>query len=477
MNQLVGLIPAAGKGVRARPYTNMIPKGMLEVNGRPNLERNICLMRDSLKITEIYIVVGYLGHIIKDYFKDGSQLGVTLHYIENTDLEKGLAWSILLAGQFISDYFCCILSDERYINSNHHDLLSFPYQRALATCAVMHVDDPKLISRNYTVLTKGRRIVKLIEKPEEIKNDMLGCGSFIFSPEIFPKLEQAFGRSENGYVEFITFLGELCKDYRVLFYELSGEYVNINDRDSLNLAWYHERCNKFATNRITLLIYSEGVEKNIAFALNRYSKNEWIHAIYVIVPYVNTIEKTVTEFGTKVIKCPEGVELYGDKIKYAMDHAPGDIFILCEADYTFPNRDIAKLIAYVKETDMVVGTRTTRQLIEQGSDMRGMVRMANIFLAKFLELLWWTREARFTDVGCTFRAIWKSTYVGIRDRLTSKGPEYSAEMMIEILDSRKRIIEIPVNYFNTSQAMNIKYRNYKSFLRFFFLILRKRFFR
>jgi len=477
MNQLVGLIPAAGKGVRARPYTNMIPKGMLEVNGRPNLERNICLMRDSLKITEIYIVVGYLGHIIKDYFKDGSHLGVILRYIENKNLEKGLAWSIFLSRQFICGHFCIILSDECYINSNHFELLDFPYQNALATCTVIHVDDARLIRRNYAVAIDGERIVDLTEKPEEIKNDILGCGSFILSPDIFPKLARAFDRAENGYVEFITFLGRLCQKHPVLFFELKGEYVNINDRDSLNLAWYHERSNNFKSNRITLLIYSEGVEKNIAFALNRYSQSEWIHSIHVIVPNENAIETIILDFGAHVIRCPKGVELYGDKLKYAMDHAPGDIFILCEADYTFPNRDIAKLIAYLKETDMVVGTRTTRQLVEQGSDMRGLVRMANVVLAKFLELLWWNYEGRFTDVGCTFRAIWKSTYVSIRDRLTSKGPEFSAEMMIEILDSRRRIIEIPVNYFNTSQAMYIKYRNYKSFFRILHLILKKRFFR
>ena len=38
MTKLVGLIPAAGKGVRARPYSDMIPKGMLKIGGRPTLK-------------------------------------------------------------------------------------------------------------------------------------------------------------------------------------------------------------------------------------------------------------------------------------------------------------------------------------------------------------------------------------------------------------------------------------------------------
>jgi len=45
MEQLVGLIPAAGRGVRARPFTKSIPKSMLEINGTPNLQKNIEIMR------------------------------------------------------------------------------------------------------------------------------------------------------------------------------------------------------------------------------------------------------------------------------------------------------------------------------------------------------------------------------------------------------------------------------------------------
>ncbi len=475
MEQLVGLIPAAGKGVRARPLTKAIPKSMLEINGTPNLQKNIEIMRDDFNIQEIYIVIGHLGEMIKAHFGDGSMLGVRITYIENNAIEKGLAYSILLGKQYISGYFCVILSDESYINSNHKELALFPYKDALITCTVMHVDDRSLIQRNYTCEFVGDRVSHLVEKPKEINSDILGCGTFILSPDIFTVLEQAFDESPNGYVEYITFIDELCqRGEKVLYFVLKGSYVNINDRDSLNLARYQQRQVNFNNNTTCLLIYSEGEEKGIGFTINQYKKISAVDSIHVILPYKNTIEATIIKCGASIVRCPPEKQLYGDKIKFALEQMSGDIMILCEADYSFPNRDIAKLLVYLREADMVVGTRTTRQLIEQGSDMQGAARMANVLLAKFMEILWWKFEGRFTDVGCTFRAIWKSTFDKIKDKLNTKGPEFSAEMMIEVLNSNGRIIEIPVNYFNTSEAMYRKYRNFQTFFRFLLMIIKKR---
>lgn len=475
MGKLVGLIPAAGKGVRARPYTSLVPKGMLQVNGVPNLERIICLMRDQLGIDEIYMTVGYLSDVIKEYFKDGSQLGVTLHYVDNHDLDKGLGWSILLAGKKINHPCCVMLSDECYVGSNHAEILHTDFETPIATCTVMDADDTKLIRRNYSVQKEGNIIKRLVEKPEVLENNLLGLGTFLLTPECFALLEQEFEQAESGYVEFVTFLDGLCSHPRgVSCFEIKGTYVNINDRDSLNLARYYERKVSFDKNQIALLIYSEGVEENIDFTIKRYQRNSYIHAISVVVPHDNIIEEKVRVSGASVIKCPRDVCLYGEKLLYGLDRMEGDILVMAEADYTFPEHDIHKLLEYIKEADMVVGTRTTRQLIEQGSDMRGLVRVANVILAKLITVLWWKREVRLSDVGCTFRAMWKNCYDDIRDNLEGNGPELLAEMAVELLHDRKRMIEIPVNYYNRSTAMFGKYRNRKTFLRILRMVWKKR---
>ena len=49
-----------------------------------------------------------------------------------------------------------------------------------------------------------------------------------------------------------------------------------------------------------------------------------------------------------------------------------------------------------------------------------------------------------------------------------------AEMMIELVQQRKRVIEIPVNYFNRSQSLQRAYQHPKTFFRFLILICKKR---
>jgi glycosyltransferase involved in cell wall biosynthesis len=78
------------------------------------------------------------------------------------------------------------------------------------------------------------------------------------------------------------------------------------------------------------------------------------------------------EHGARV----ESVSLkgYGDSIKHGLDNAVGDILIITEADHSFRAKDLDKLLEYLKDADMVIGTRTTREMIAQGANMRGPVR-------------------------------------------------------------------------------------------------------
>jgi UDP-N-acetylglucosamine diphosphorylase / glucose-1-phosphate thymidylyltransferase / UDP-N-acetylgalactosamine diphosphorylase / glucosamine-1-phosphate N-acetyltransferase / galactosamine-1-phosphate N-acetyltransferase len=475
MSELIGLIPAAGQGVRARPYTTLVPKGMLQVNGRPNLERLIELMRDQLGILEIVMTVGYRSEVIKAHFGDGSGFGVRLRYVDNHALDKGLAWSILLAGRTLDRPCCVMLSDECYIGSNHRDLLAFPYASALATCTMMEVEDTRLIRRNYAVEHQGSRVSRLIEKPQQPANNQLGLGTFILNPPLFPLLEQAFTEAADGYVEFVSFLDGLSRcEPGVRCFQLAGTYVNINDRDSLSLARYLERKRTFGSRSIALVLIAEGKEQGLGYALRQYSRNLSLGRIYVALPAESGLEQEVLENGAVPLVCPREVGLYGDKIRYGLDQVSEDIVVMAEGEYSFAEHDINKLLEYLKESDMVLGTRTTRQLIEQGSDMRGLVRLAHVGLAKLLELLWWHREVRLSDVGCTFRAFWRDCYTEIRPRMDGQGPEVLAEMAIELLNTQRRIIEVPVNYHNRNQASRGRYRNRKTLLRILGLIARKR---
>jgi len=475
MTKLYGLIPAAGKGTRAYPYTRRTPKGMLRINGVPNIERNIEILRDSLHITDICIVTGHYGEEIRRHFGDGGRLGVSITYVHNDHIDRGLAWSVLLGKAHIHGHFCILLSDECYVDSNHRELLSSPYGDVLGTCGVYSHRDTNLIRRNYSVETEGDRIVRLVEKPTNPANDLLGSGTFLFHPRIFDHLKEAFDEAKGGAVDLVTLLGRLVESGELFRkFVLRGQYTNINDRDSYHLAKYYVRNSIMEKAFKHLLIYSEGDEQDIAYTISEYQRDPTLHRISVILPEDNAVEETVRKSGADIIQCPGDITLYGEKIRYALERASGDLLILTEANYSFQQRDLEKFYSYLKEADMVIGTRTTRQLIEQGSNMRGVVRLSNVFLAKLIELLWWDFESRFTDVGCTFRAIWRSAYDTVKDHVITPGPEYSAEMMIELLQARERVIEVPVHYYTRSHSMYMKYQNVFTFWRMLRLIVGRR---
>lgn len=236
-NSMLGIIPAAGSGVRARPYSYEIHKGLFEIDGKPNLARTISIMRDDLGISEIVIILGYMGDAIREAFGDGSEMGVSLSYIENNHLDRGWAWSVVLTKPMLAGRHACVmLSDEFYLNTNIKDIVAGDFADHMVTVAVKQEDDPEIIKKNFAVERNGDRIVRLIENPVTVQNDNLGIATFILDPEVLMHLEEGFDRGAPS-IDFVSFVDGLIRDgHSVKAFELTGEYINLNDVSSLEAA-------------------------------------------------------------------------------------------------------------------------------------------------------------------------------------------------------------------------------------------------
>jgi NDP-sugar pyrophosphorylase family protein len=471
----VGVIAAAGKGRRIHPRSANVPKVMLEIAGRPLLERNVELLRDALGVREIVIVVGYLGEQIRAHFGDGSAFGVTIRYVENPDVDGGLGTALTVLEPHVHEPFVLVLGDELYLETNHAALgaLSAPFT---AVCAIHETDDLETIRKNYAVELADGRITGLVEKPEQAPNAYLGCGTYLFSPEIFRDARDTPRSARTGRLELTDIIDHAARRGAVVLpFVLTGHYLNVNSVEDLNLANFLVRTLHFEGRRVSVVIPAYNEAASIGHVVRDFRP---------LVDEVVVMDNQSAD-GTAEIARREGAVVhsrplrgYGDACRQGMDAATGDMLVLVEADGTFKAKDLGKLLEYLKDADMVIGTRTTRQMVEQGANMDGLLRWGNVVVGKLVEALWWGMEPRFTDVGCTYRAIWRDAYAKIRPYLTRDDAAFSPEMMIEMLRVEGRVIEVPVSYYarrgGESKHSSSRWHSVRTGLRMLRLILQKR---
>ncbi|MGH0035645.1 MAG: NTP transferase domain-containing protein [Myxococcota bacterium] len=481
MANVVGLIPAAGRGIRAYPYTELVPKCLLEVDGVPLLRRNLELMRDQLGIREVVVVIGHHGERIREYLGDGSRLGLQVRIVENDDLDRDFAYSIYLGAREIDGPCCVLLSDEFYMDTNHGDLLRPEFESAEVVCGLIESDSVQHVRKNYSVELHDGEIRALVEKPMDVVDRWMGVGTYWLGEDAVRSLVERFERdTTRAPVQWTGWIDGLARSgKRVLPLRLHGQYVNVNDREALNSANLVARNHGFEARTVSLVyLVDEDAPDTLEESILRFADSDTLDEVVVA---ARSESETLAEVARHakvrlLVRGEPGVGI-GTLLTDGLDAARGDILITAYSDDTFSPRDLDKLLVYVRDADLVVGTRTTRQMIEQGSNMRGIVRAAHIGLAKLLEVLWWRFDSRFTDVGCVYRALWRSTYQAIRGELRCTGVEVFAEMMIEVLRARRRVIEIPVNYYNRARTrthVRSRYQTIGTFVRILSLMLRKR---
>ena len=105
------IILAAGIGSRLRPLTNIIPKSLIEVGGKPMIERQIEYLKER-KIEEIHIVIGYLSYKF-DYLK--TKYGVKLVYNEEY-ADYNNIFSMYLVKDVLGDSF--VIDADVYLHRN-----------------------------------------------------------------------------------------------------------------------------------------------------------------------------------------------------------------------------------------------------------------------------------------------------------------------------------------------------------------------
>ncbi len=100
---------AGGEGTRLRPLTSNQPKPMLPMANRPMMEHVLGLLKRH-GFDDVVVTVAFMASAIRNYFGDGSELGVRIRYaVEETPL--GTAGSVANARDLLGERFLVISGD------------------------------------------------------------------------------------------------------------------------------------------------------------------------------------------------------------------------------------------------------------------------------------------------------------------------------------------------------------------------------
>ncbi|HAH19195.1 HAD-IIIA family hydrolase [uncultured Eubacterium sp.] len=103
------VIMAGGKGTRIASINSEVPKPMIEILGKPILEYQVEVLKKQ-GFNDYIFVIGHLGHVIKDYFDDGSKFGVSIEYIVEEE-PLGTAGALYYLKDRIKDDFVLLNGD------------------------------------------------------------------------------------------------------------------------------------------------------------------------------------------------------------------------------------------------------------------------------------------------------------------------------------------------------------------------------
>jgi dTDP-glucose pyrophosphorylase len=227
-----GIIPAAGKGVRIRnlPLTRVLPKPMLPIIDKPILEYVIENMK-KFGVRTIYLIVGYKKELIQEYFKNGEDWGIEIHYIEQKEL-KGIAHAISLAQDYINEPFVVILGDDLTIapDEDFQKIIeTFWKNNAYVVEGIVYENDIEVLKRTCcVVLNNSGKIKEIIEKPSVPISNLRGIGIYLFDPIVFDFIKQTPISTTRGEIEITDTIKLISMKGKAFGVLINGINININ---------------------------------------------------------------------------------------------------------------------------------------------------------------------------------------------------------------------------------------------------------
>jgi NDP-sugar pyrophosphorylase family protein len=230
------IILAGGLGTRLRPYTETIPKSMMNICGKPFLEYQLTHLKNC-GTKKVLLCVGYLGEQIEEFFGDGKNFGLNIKYsYEKNPLGTGGA--LKNAEPKIETSPFVVMNGDTYSDFELKELKNnFPFSNPLMTMVVTYATNPKeqeLIEMEDDNVSNfyQRDTIEHGNYLARTSKPLINSGIYAFTKEIFHMIPK----------------GKVCSLEKEIFPQLVGEIKGIVHKGYVKDIGYIKFCKEFERN-------------------------------------------------------------------------------------------------------------------------------------------------------------------------------------------------------------------------------------
>jgi mannose-1-phosphate guanylyltransferase len=176
------VILVGGEGTRLRPLTSTLPKPLVPLVDRPFIVYMLEWLRGH-GVDDVIMSCGFLADSVREALGDGSQLELSLRFVEEPD-PRGTAGAVKHAAPMLEERFLVLNGDVLTDIDLTGQIAQHERTGARATLALVPVADP---SAYGLVLLDGQRAVtEFIEKPsaEDAPGNLISAGAYVLEREI-----------------------------------------------------------------------------------------------------------------------------------------------------------------------------------------------------------------------------------------------------------------------------------------------------
>jgi len=234
------IIPAAGKGTRLKPLTDIAPKPLLPVYNKPMIFYPLLSLQEA-GINDIIIVADKDNkNEFETFFGNGEKFGLNIEYVIQ-EKQLGIAHAIGMAEELVGEDDIVVVHGDNIIEDDITPIVKEFQKQSFniggkkvkgAKISLKQVSDPK---RFGIAEMKDGKIIEIVEKPNKPKSNLATVSPYFFDNRAFDII-RTLKPSDRGEYEISELADYYVKEGTATSSEITGAWFDVGTISTLHEA-------------------------------------------------------------------------------------------------------------------------------------------------------------------------------------------------------------------------------------------------